>query len=130
MWGMYMKKMKQLWKQRKMIWREYRTAFLIEIIFLCVALAATGILIRMSERNWETKLELMTKNVQSLIQSNLDTKKVKSASELKNNVYIGLRDIMPDTKNREWNSKFGLHLEFLDESGNAKYELADRKSVV
>ena len=125
MWGMYMKKMKQLWKQRKMIWREYRTAFLIEIIFLCVALAATGILIRMSERNWETKLELMTKNVQSLIQSNLDTKKVKSASELKNNVYIGLRDIMPDTKNREWNSKFGLHLEFLDESGNAKYELAD-----
>ena len=78
-----------------------------------------------SDPDVRKKLGNETRTDESLIQSNLDTKKVKSASELKNNVYIGLRDIMPDTKNREWNSKFGLHLEFLDESGNVKYELAD-----
>ena len=31
---MKLKKLKKLWGERKKIWREYRTAFLIEIIFL------------------------------------------------------------------------------------------------
>lgn len=123
--GMCMNKVKTLWKQRKKIWREYRTGFLIEIIFLCVALTATGLLIRMSQKSWETKLELMTKNVQNLVNENLDTRKSESANDLKNNVYIGLKDILPNTENREWNSKLGLHLEFLDGADNVRYELAD-----
>ena len=122
---MCMKKVKMLWQKRKKIWREYRTAFVIELIFLCVALTATGLLIRMSQNSWETKLELMTKNVQNLVKENLDTRKSKSGIELKNNVFIGLKDILPDTENVEWNNKFGLRLEFLDGTGEAKYELGD-----
>ena len=49
---MKLKKLKKLWGERKKIWREYRTAFLIEIIFLCVAITATGLLIRMSQKGW------------------------------------------------------------------------------
>lgn len=126
-WGMCMNKVKTLWKQRKKIWREYRTGFLIEIIFLCVALTATGLLIRMSQKSWETKLELMTKNVQNLVNENLDTRKSESANDLKNNVYIGLKDILPNTEDMKWNSKFGLSLKFLDGSGVEKYGLEDEE---
>ena len=83
---MKLKKLKKLWGERKKIWREYRTAFLIEIIFLCVAITATGLLIRMSQKGWEEKLQLMTKNVQNLVESNLDTRKAETETQLKNNV--------------------------------------------
>ena len=80
---MKLKKLKKLWGERKKIWREYRTAFLIEIIFLCVAITATGLLIRMSQKGWEEKLQLMTKNVQNLVESNLDTRKAETETQLK-----------------------------------------------
>ena len=94
---MKLKKLKKLWGERKKIWREYRTAFLIEIIFLCVAITATGLLIRMSQKGWEEKLQLMTKNVQNLVESNLDTRKAETETQLKNNVFIGLKNIFQYT---------------------------------
>ena len=94
---MKLKKLKKLWGERKKIWREYRTAFLIEIIFLCVAITATGLLIRMSQKGWEEKLQLMTKNVQNLVESNLDTRKAETETQLKNTVIIGLKNFMPES---------------------------------
>ncbi len=111
-----MKKIKNLWGDRRKIWREYKTAFVIEIIFLCVAITATGLLIRMSQKGWEEKLELMTKNVQNLVESNLDTRKAETSTQLKNNVFIDLKSILPDTGNPQWDSQFGLKLQFLGES--------------
>ena len=118
-----MKKIKDLWGDRKKIWREYKTAFLIEIIFLCVAITATGLLIRMSQKVWQEKLELMTKNVQNLVESNLDTRKAETRTQLKNNVFIGLKNILPDTGDPEWDSQFGLKMQFLGESDEVICEL-------
>ena len=50
-----MKKLKKLWKKK--IWKEYRIAFYIEIVFLGVALAATGLLIRFFVGELEVKIE-------------------------------------------------------------------------
>lgn len=118
-----MKKIKDLWGERRKIWREYKTAFLIEIIFLCVAITATGLLIRMSQKVWQEKLELMTKNVQNLVESNLDTRKAETRTQLKNNVFIDLKNILPDTGNPEWDSQFGLKLQFFGESDEVICEL-------
>ena len=118
-----MKKIKDLWGDRKKIWREYKTAFLIEIIFLCVAITATGLLIRMSQKVWQEKLELMTKNVQNLVESNLDTRKAETRTQLKNNVFIDLKSILPDTGNPQWDSQFGLKMQFLGESDEVICEL-------
>ena len=120
---MKLKKIKNLWGDRRKIWREYKTAFLIEIIFLCVAITATGLLIRMSQKGWEEKLELMTKNVQNLVESNLDTRKAETSTQLKNNVFIDLKSILPDTGNPKWDSQFGLKLQFLGEADEVICEL-------
>ena len=120
---MNLKKIKNLWGDRRKIWREYKTAFLIEIIFLCVAITATGLLIRMSQKGWEEKLELMTKNVQNLVESNLDTRKAETSTQLKNNVFIDLKSILPDTGNPKWDSQFGLKLQFLGEADEVICEL-------
>ena len=124
---MKLKKLKKLWGERKKIWREYRTAFLIEIIFLCVAITATGLLIRMSQKGWEEKLQLMTKNVQNLVESNLDTRKAETETQLKNNVFIGLKNILPDTGNPQWDSQFGLKLQFLGETEEPISELENKE---
>lgn len=124
---MKLKKLKKLWGERKKIWQEYRTAFLIEIIFLCVAITATGFLIRMSQKGWEEKLQLMTKNVQNLVESNLDTRKAETEKQLKNNVLIGLKNILPDTGNQQWDSQFGLKLQFLGETEEPVSELENNE---
>lgn len=51
-----MKKLKKLWKKK--IWKEYRIAFYIEIVFLGVALAATGIIDSFfRRRTWKSRLK-------------------------------------------------------------------------
>ena len=118
-----MKKLKQLWGQRKQIWKEYRTAFYIEAVFLGAALVATGFLIHMSSKNWENKLEMMTQEIQTLIRSNTNSSRVKTGKQLSQNVYMGLTDILPYKDDIEWNSKFGINLQFTGEEGEVAYEL-------
>ena len=116
-----MKKLKKLWKKK--IWKEYRIAFYIEIVFLGVALAATGLLIRFSSESWKSRLKLEVKDIQSLVEKNVNTSINKTGEKMSESVYMGLEDILPYRDDITWNSKIGVDVKFLDESDKARYEL-------
>ena len=116
-----MKKLKKLWKKK--IWKEYRIAFYIEIVFLGVALAATGLLIRFSSESWKSRLKLEVKDIQSLVEKNVNTSINKTGEKMSESVYMGLEDILPYRDDITWNSKIGVDVKFLDESDTARYEL-------
>lgn len=119
-----MKKLKVLWEDKKRLWKEYRIAFLIEIIFLGIAALSTIFLIQISSKSWETRLTLMTQNVQSLIENNMNVGKTTSGKDLAEQTYMGLGDILPDSDDINWNSRFGINVEFTDESGKILYGLS------
>ena len=116
-----MKKLKKLWKKK--IWKEYRIAFYIEIVFLGVALAATGLLIHFSSESWKSRLKLEVKDIQSLVEKNVNTSINKTGEKMSESVYMGLEDILPYRDDITWNSKIGVDVKFLDESDTARYEL-------
>ena len=117
-----MKKLKSLWKKKK-IWKEYRIAFFIEIVFLGVALAATGLLIHFSSESWKSRLKIEVKDIQSLIEKNVNTNINKTREKMTEAVYMGLNDILPYRDDITWNSKIGVDVQFLDASDTALYEL-------
>ena len=116
-----MKKLKKLWKKK--IWKEYRIAFYIEIVFLGVALAATGLLIHFSSENWKSRLKLEVKDIQSLVEKIVNTSINKTGEKMSESVYMGVEDILPYRDDITWNSKIGVDVKFLDESDKARYEL-------
>ncbi len=120
-WGDGMKKLKKMWKKK--IWKEYRITFFIEIVFLGVALAATGLLIHFSSEGWKSRLKLEVKDIQSLIEKNANTNINKTGEKMSEAVYMGLDDILPYRDDITWNSKIGVDVKFLDESDTAQYEL-------
>ena len=75
-----MKKLKKMWKKK--IWKEYRITFFIEIVFLGVALAATGLLIHFSSEGWKSRLKLEVKDIQSLIENNANTNINKTGEKM------------------------------------------------
>lgn len=117
-----MKKIKSLWKKKK-IWKKYRTAFFIEIVFLGVALAATGLLIHFSSESWKSRLKLEVRDIQLLVEQNVNTNINKTARKMTGAIYMGMADILPYRDDITWNSKIGVALKFLDKSDTVQYEL-------
>lgn len=117
-----MKKIKCLWKKKK-IWKEYRIAFFIEIVFLGVALTATSLLIHFSSENWKSRLKLEVRDIQLLVEQNVNTNINKTARKMTGAIYMGIADILPYRDDITWNSKIGVALKFLDKSDTVQYEL-------
>lgn len=115
-----MKKLENLWKQRRILWKKYQAAVWIEVIFLCIMTVCSGCLYWIEKNNQLTN----SQKVMQRIQTDIYNKAVKGASvdEIRR---LAMED-MAGTVDEEGNVTYGISLEFYTSMGSKKSEIQDK----
>lgn len=115
-----MKKIENLWKQRRRLWKTYQVAVWIEVIFLCAMAVCSGCLYWIEKRNQLANAQRAMQTIQTNIYNKaMDDGTVDDIRRL------AIENMM-DTVDDEGNAVYGIKLNIYGIGGSLRKELGDK----